>query len=161
MKINKSYKVELKLCKHAGLVVLEDLNVQGMLKNHCLAKSISDASFGEFRRQVEYKMKWKGGEVLLANRLFPSSQLCSRCGHKQYMELKDREYVCSKCGLIIGRDLNAARNLELLGIKHVVEKLRTTAVGPTVEARGGLRVINRPTKRELSSDYLLNKELIA
>ena len=155
MKINKSYKVELKLCKHAGLVVLEDLNVQGMLKNHRLAKSISDVGFYEFRREIEYKMKWKGGEVLLANTFFPSSQLCSRCGHKLHMELKDREYICSHCGLIIDRDLNAARNLELLGIK------RKTAVGPTVEARGGLRDVIRPMKRELSSDLIPFKELIA
>jgi putative transposase len=97
-------------------IVLEDLNVSGMLKNHKLAGAISDASFYEIRRMLEYKTSWYGGEVIDVDRFFPSSKLCSVCGViKDNLTLVDRIYQC-ECGNEIDRDLNAAINLEHYGL---------------------------------------------
>lgn len=98
------------------IVVLEDLNIKGMVKNHCLAKAVSDAGMGELARQVEYKAEWNGIEVMKADRWFPSSKTCSRCGCiKDKLTLADRTFICDDCGFVIDRDLNAARNLAGLG----------------------------------------------
>jgi len=97
-------------------IVIEDLNVSGMVKNHKLAKSISDASFSEIRRQLEYKCKWYGKELIIINRFFPSSKACSGCGNiKSDLKLSDREYVCEECVLSIDRDLNASINILTVG----------------------------------------------
>jgi putative transposase len=94
-------------------IVLENLNVSGMLKNHHLAQAIADVGMYEFRRQLQYKGNWYGCEVLLADRFYPSTRRCSRCGQlKPAMELSEREYRCEHCGLALHRDLNAALNLE-------------------------------------------------
>ena len=93
-------------------VVMENLNVRGMIKNGHLANSIIEQHFYEFRRQMEYKCAWNGIEFVLADRFFPSSKTCSCCGaYKKDLKLKDRTYVCSECGAIIDRDYNAAINL--------------------------------------------------
>jgi len=98
-----------------SIIVLEDLNVGGMLKNHHLAKAISDAGFFELRRQIEYKAGWHGIEVAYADRFYPSSKTCSECGSiKNEMSLSERLYICMECGAVIDRDLNAARNLAAL-----------------------------------------------
>ncbi len=98
-----------------SVVVLEDLNVKGMMANHCLAKSLADASFAELSRQIQYKAQWQGIEVVLAGRFYPSSKLCSACGEKKpYLKLSERTFVCPSCGNIIDRDLNAALNLAAL-----------------------------------------------
>jgi len=98
------------------MIVLEDLNVSGMLQNRRLAKAISDAGFFELRRQIEYKAKWLQIEVVIADRWFASSKTCSGCGHKhESLSLSERVFVCPKCGLSIDRDLNAAQNLAALG----------------------------------------------
>jgi len=99
------------------MVVLEDLNVEGMKHNRKLAQAISDVGFGEFKRQMAYKTAWQSEQFRLADRWFPSTKLCSRCGHvKADMDLSKRTYVCdnSACGLVIDRDLNAALNLAAL-----------------------------------------------
>ncbi len=99
-----------------GKIVLEDLNVEGMKKNHCLAKAVSDASFGEIRRQLNYKSSWNGVELQIADRFFPSSKLCSRCGNKKTdLKLSERVYKCCSCNNEIDRDFNAALNLKLYG----------------------------------------------
>jgi transposase, IS605 orfB family len=93
-------------------IILEDLNVSGMIKNKYRAKSISDAKWYEFRRQILYKAELYGIEVVLANRFYPSSKTCSCCGnYKKDLKLKDRTYICDECGLTIDRDVNAAINL--------------------------------------------------
>ena len=93
-------------------VVLEDLNVSGMMKNRKLSRSIADASFYEFRRMLEYKLEWIGSKVLLADRFYPSSKLCSGCGNKkEELNLSERVYVCDSCGLELDRDYNASLNL--------------------------------------------------
>lgn len=92
-------------------IVIEDLNVVGLLKNHKIAGAIADCGFSEFRRQLEYKCSRYGSELLIADRFYPSSQLCSGCGFQQKMPLKVRVYECANCGLSIDRDFNAAINL--------------------------------------------------
>ena len=97
------------------MIVLEDLNVSGMLKNHHLAQAIADVSMSEFRRQLSYKAAWYGCEILIADRFYPSTKRCSRCGEvKPVMSLGEREYRCECCGFVVDRDLNAAINLEQL-----------------------------------------------
>ena len=94
-------------------VVMEDLNVIGMMKNHNLAKSISNQRFAEFIRQMKYKCEWNGIPFYQVNRFYPSSKTCSCCGHiKSDLKLSDRTYICSECGIVIDRDLNAAINLQ-------------------------------------------------
>lgn len=98
--------------KQLSVLVLEDLNVAGMVKNRKLSKAISDASLSEFRRQIEYKAERAGIEVVVADRFYPSSKRCSGCGHKKdSLSLSERTYACSECGLVLYRDLNAALNL--------------------------------------------------
>jgi len=100
-----------------AVVVLEELHVAGMKRNRKLALSISDVGLGEFRRQMRYKTLWQGETLLLADRWFPSTKRCSRCGNvKEEMDLSERIYMCENpaCGLVIDRDLNAALNLAAL-----------------------------------------------
>ena len=99
--------------QHPKRIVMEDLNVRGMMKNKYLAKSISEQKFYEFKRQIKYKCKFEGIEFVLADRFYPSSKTCSNCGHiKKNLKLNVRIYKCPICKLIIDRDLNAAKNLE-------------------------------------------------
>jgi putative transposase len=103
------------LARSKSAIVLENLHVNGMLKNHHLAQAIADVGLYEFRRQLQYKGQWYGCEVFLADRFFPSSKQCSRCGTiKDSLGLGQRTYHCEKCGLVIDRDWNAAINLEQL-----------------------------------------------
>ncbi|MCL2099963.1 MAG: transposase, partial [Oscillospiraceae bacterium] len=98
-------------------IVLEDLNVSGMMKNKPLSESIAEQNLNEFRRQIEYKAEWAGIEVVTADRFYPSSKKCSNCGNiKRDLKLKDRVYKCDECGLSINRDVNAAKNLEKLAV---------------------------------------------
>ena len=91
---------------------MEDLNVQGMMKNKHLSKAIQEQCFHEFIRQIEYKSEDRGIEFIQADRFYPSSKTCSHCGSvKTNLKLKDRTYVCEECGLVIDRDYNAAVNL--------------------------------------------------
>jgi len=105
------HKLTTYLAKNHGTVVIEDLNVSGMLQNHKLAKAIVDCGLYEFRRQLEYKCQWYGSELVIVDRFYPSSQLCSDCGHQQKMPLSKRVYNCPSCGMNLDRDLNAAINL--------------------------------------------------
>ena len=94
-------------------IVMEDLNVTGMMKNRHLSKAVHGQCFYEFKRQMQYKCEWCGIEFVLADRFYPSSKACSGCGHiKQDLKLSDRTYVCEECGLVIDRDANAAINLQ-------------------------------------------------
>ena len=95
--------------------MVEDLNVAGMLANRRLARHIADAGFAELRRQLAYKTTWNGGRLIVADRWYPSSKTCSGCGAvKTKLALSEREYACDTCGLVLDRDLNAARNLAAL-----------------------------------------------
>ena len=106
------HKVTTYLAKSHSKVVIENLCVSGMMKNRRLARSVADVAFYEFRRQLEYKCGWYGSELVIVSRTFPSSKMCSQCGHrKKELSLSERVYHCEECGLEIDRDLNAALNL--------------------------------------------------
>jgi putative transposase len=93
-------------------LVAEDLNVAGMVRNRRLARAIADQGFGEARRMLAYKTTWNGGQLITADRWFPSSRTCSGCGAvKAKLLLSERTYACTACGLVADRDVNAARNL--------------------------------------------------
>jgi putative transposase len=105
---------------------IEDLNVKGMLSNRCLSRAIADMGFGELRRQLMYKAAWRGGQVVVADRWYPSSKLCSCCGHQmKALGLGQRQWICPGCATQHDRDVNAAINL------------RNMAVSSTVSACGG------------------------
>ncbi|KUI43467.1 hypothetical protein AU197_22200 [Mycobacterium sp. IS-1590] len=105
------HEISNSLVKTHDRLVLEDLNIRGMLANHRLAKSISDAAWSEFARILTYKQRWRGGQVVYANRYFPSTKTCSRCGAKRTdLKLADRIFSC-ECGHTADRDHNAAVNL--------------------------------------------------
>jgi IS605 OrfB family transposase len=113
------HKLTTDLAREHGTVVVEDLNVTGMLANRKLARHIADAGFAEIRRQLAYKTSWKGGRLLVADRWYPSSKTCSACGTvKTKLALPKREYHCDACGLVLDRDLNAARNLAALAAEY-------------------------------------------
>jgi putative transposase len=98
-----------------AVIVLEDLNVSGMLKNRHLSRAIADVGLSEFRRQIEYKARDAGCRVVVVSRWEPSSQTCSGCGWRHpNLTLADRVFLCENCGLTIDRDLNAAQNLAAL-----------------------------------------------
>jgi putative transposase len=109
---NLLHELTSAIVKGYAAVVIEDLNAAGMLANRKLARVVSDASFGELRRQLEYKGAWYGTDLVVADRWFPSSKTCSGCGSiKADLALADRVYDCSSCGLVLDRDVNAAVNL--------------------------------------------------
>lgn len=106
------HKLTSLLAKNHGVIVIEDLNVSGMMKNHKLAKAIADMGFYEFRRQLDYKTKLYGSKLVIADRWFPSSKTCSSCGHKkETLSLSERVFHCNHCNFETDRDLNAAINL--------------------------------------------------
>jgi putative transposase len=106
------HQVSKVLVERCQILVIEDLNVAGMVRNRHLARSISDAAMGELSHQILYKASWRGLEVRVADRFYPSSKTCSGCGEiRKDLELSTRTYSCGVCGLVIDRDLNAAINL--------------------------------------------------
>ena len=109
------HKLTTRLCRENQAVVIEDLHVKGMLANDKLARAISDVGFGMFRLQIEYKAKRYGTRLVMADRWYPSSRLCSVCDWKnEALTLKDREWTCPQCGTRHDRDHNAALNLQRL-----------------------------------------------
>jgi IS605 OrfB family transposase len=126
------HKLTSRLAREHGTIVVERLNVAGMLGNRRLARRIADAGWGELRRQLGYKTTWAGGMLVQADRWFPSSKTCSGCqAVTAKLPLSARVFHCKACGLVLDRDLNAARNLARLA-EHVAGS------GPeTLTARGG------------------------
>ena len=103
------------------VIVSEDLQIKNMVKNHRLAKSISDVSWYELTRQLEYKAKWNGRKYIKINTFYASSQLCSVCGY-QNPDIKDlsvRTWICPKCGAEHDRDINAAKNILTEGLRQI------------------------------------------
>jgi putative transposase len=106
------HKVSNKLLNDNQVIVIEDLNVKGMMQNHHLAKSIQELSLYRFKEMLRYKSEWYGNSLIEIDRFFPSSKLCSVCGYKNVeLTLKDREWICPDCGTKHDRDINAAVNI--------------------------------------------------
>ena len=107
------HKLTHYLAKNHSVIKIEDLSIKAFLKNHKLAGAIADCGMYEFRRQLEYKTQKFSSQLVLVDRMFPSSQICSNCGnHRHKMPLKQRVYMCPDCGHTEDRDLNAAKNIE-------------------------------------------------
>jgi len=106
------HKLSDKLCKENKLIAIEDLNIKGMVKNHCLAKSISNQSWYSFITKLEYKSERYSGKIEKTNRFYPSSKTCSNCGYiNQDLTLKNREWTCKECGVKHDRDILASQNI--------------------------------------------------
>ena len=107
------HKISTQLINENQVIVIEDLKVNNMIKNHKLSKSIADVSWSKFRTMLEYKAKWYGREIVVAPSNYASSQLCSNCGNQssQTKDLSCRTYVCPVCGMVMDRDINASKNL--------------------------------------------------
>jgi putative transposase len=138
-------------------IVVERLNVAGMVRNRRLARAIADVGFAELRRQLGYKTTWYGSMLIIADRWYPSSKTCSACGMvKAKLSLSARVFVCDACGLVIDRDLNAARNL--------AARVNFLVAGSGPETENARRGDGRPdltgqtpVKREAGTRPLLGK----
>ena len=116
-RLDNLHKLTSSIISENQTIVVEDLNVSGMIKNHKLAKSVADASWYELCRQLEYKSKWNARDFIKIDRWFPSSKTCNNCNYiNQNLTLKDREWICPQCNSTLDRDLNAAKNILKQGL---------------------------------------------
>jgi putative transposase len=144
------HQVSNQLVKNHARLVLEDLNITGMTANRRLSRAISDAAWGELARQITYKQAWRDGQVMLADRWFPSSKTCSACGTlRKDLTLKDRTLECRECGHVMDRDLNAAVNLAAWAENHTP----TVADGA---GRGAARVGDRQAAGPVNNAHRQN-----
>ena len=104
------------------VICTETLRPKNMVKNHRLARAVSDASFGEIMRQLRYKCEWYGKTLVRVDPFFPSSQLCSDCGYRNpdVKDLSVREWICTVCGSVHDRDVNAAQNILAEGVRILI-----------------------------------------
>ncbi|HYS39173.1 MAG TPA: IS607 family element RNA-guided endonuclease TnpB [Pseudonocardiaceae bacterium] len=125
------HQLTTRLVRTYGTIVIEDLNVAGMLRNRRLARRIAGVGMGELRRQIDYKTGWAGSRVHVADRWYPSSRTCSGCGVvKAKLRLSERMFHCEHCSLVLDRDLNAARNLAQL-VSEVTAGMSSPSCGAT------------------------------
>ena len=135
-RLDTLHKVSKQLVSEYDVIVCEDLNVKGMVKNHRLSKHIADASWGNFITLLQYKCNWYGKELIKISRFYPSSKVCGECGWiNQNLKLSDREWTCSCCGIVHDRDVNAGRNILKEGLRNISAE--------TVDYTGGEEI--RPT----------------
>jgi IS605 OrfB family transposase len=151
------HQLTTRLATSHDTIVVEHLNVAGMLRNRRLSRAIADSGFGELRRQLAYKATWYGSTLVTADRWYPSSKTCSGCGVvKAKLSLSERVFACEACGLVIDRDYNAARNLAAL-----VNGMVAGSGSETQNARGGDRspglAGQTPMKREPRTSRGLGK----
>ncbi len=139
------HKITTDLVNRFDVVVLEDLHIAGMKRNHHLAKSISDSGWGEFRTLIEYKTQWYGKRLIVIDRWHPSSKLCSTpgCGWiNSHLKLSERSWTCLECGTLHDRDLNAAKNILAAGLA-VVQRELGKACGEDIRPKQSPRVTTR------------------
>lgn len=145
------HTLSTRLVDEFDTVVVEDLNVSGMVRNRRLARSISEVGMGELRRQLDYKTTWHGRHLAVADRWYPSSKTCNDCGAvKTKLRLSERTYTCDHCGYRADRDLNAARNLAGLASSHSWWATENEPAGnphKTSHAGNGYRHGKTPTHR--------------
>jgi len=113
------HKITHELIKTNDVIVMEDLNVVRMMKNHCLAKHIADSSWGVFADMLQYKAQWNDRQIIKTHRFYPSSKTCNACGHvNTKLKLSDRTWTCDGCHTTLDRDINAAKNIFDEGLRH-------------------------------------------
>ena len=152
-------KAAHELANNYATVVIEDLNVQAMMARggaykRGLNRAIAQASFADLRRRITYKTQWNGGVIVVADRWFPSSKTCSRCGEvKSKLSLSEREYMCHRCGVVVDRDLNAATNLAKLAVpKSGVSNIDRTGSSPGMGRGGAGKTVVSSDARALASE---------
>ena len=112
------HKLSTEIVKNHDIISVEDLNIKGMLKNRKLSKAIADVSWSKFVSMIQYKSEWYGKVIIKVSRWYPSSQICSECGHRDGKKSLDiREWVCPNCGCILDRDINASINICSEGLR--------------------------------------------
>jgi putative transposase len=127
------HKLSTRIIRENQTVCVETLAVKNMLKNHCLAKAISDVGWGELVRQLENKAEWYGRTLMKVDRWYPSSKRCAACGEVlESLDLDEREWTCPSCGAHHDRDLNAARCVLAEGLRVYAEGLSVSACGRDV-----------------------------
>jgi putative transposase len=128
------HRAGIRLVRENDVIVIEDLNVSGMVRNHRLARAISDCGWGEFRRQLMYKCQRYGRQLVVIDRWYPSSKTCSACGHRRAeLRLSARHWTCPSCRTRHDRDINAAKNILAAG-------LAVAACGAGIRHSGSFRV---------------------
>ena len=159
------HKITTKLIKENDIIYIENLNVKGMTKNHKLAKTIQDASFGTLVSMLKYKAAWHNRQIIKIGKFYPSSKICHCCGHKMdYMGLEVRKWTCPVCNVVHDRDINAAINimnegLRILDNQGTVRNTETegtkvpsmSAENPTMDERSAMN---------LKSSDSVNQELL-
>jgi putative transposase len=149
-RLDNLHKVSTELIKKYDTIILEDLNVKGMVKNHKLSKHISDASWSKFIELLTYKAEWNDKNIVKIDRFFPSSKTCNHCGYiNQNLDLSIREWTCPSCNTKLDRDLNASKNILNEGYKLISSgiddyrsrgEIRPTLVGTTDETSKVLNI---------------------
>ena len=151
-RLDNLHKVSTELVKKYDVIYLEDLNIKSMIKNHKLAKHISDASWGKFITLLEYKASWNDKQIVKIDRFFPSSKQCNKCGFiNGSLDLSIREWTCPCCNTDLDRDLNASKNILKEGIK--------TLSSGTDDYRHGAQI--RPVSTGTSVEVFKKKELMS
>jgi putative transposase len=158
-RLDNLHKVSTDLIRKYDLIVLEDLNIKGMIKNHKLSKHIADASWSKFIELLKYKAEWNEKEIVRIDRFFPSSKTCNCCGYiNQNLKLNMREWTCPSCNTKLDRDLNASQNILNEGYKIISDgtsdnrsrgEIRPTLVGTTDETFKVLDIYNSEAQPSL------------
>ena len=153
------HKTTTAIIKSCGIVCFESLNIKGMVRNRRLSKALSDAALGELHRQLTYKADLTDVLVVRADPFFPSSKRCSQCGEvKKELALSQRTYVCDACGLVLDRDLNAARNLKQLAVRYTDSQNACGDGSAGVDFRVGTKLLS--AKQEAGDSPRLLTDLV-